>query len=435
MSSVFRPKRRVNGRVRVGRTYIGQFRLSGDPKPTRIALGVSDKQVAEAKLSRIVRDAEREREGLAPPKAHRDAAKRPMEDYIDEYLASRRGLGCNEKYVRELGRKLFRLMREGGWRTLRDITGHSFETWRARTRARESLSPKTLNEYYNAIFGLCDWLEHRVGPNPMRSVERANTAGVAKRERRAFAADELHRLIEVSGERGIVYLVAASTGIRRGELGQIQWRDVQIDDARPYIRVRPSIAKNDKLAYQPLAPSVADALRLCRPRDVAPTNLVFERLIPRMHRFRSDLTAAGIAYVDTKGEYADFHALRKTYGTFLMLLGLPEFVRMKLMRHSDVKLTQASYTDASMVPIWDAIAGLPIFNDTQIDTLKLVAKGQSESAAVPVKDQGPVLVTAGGQSVSPSESASVGESPEGADGARCRVRTCDFLRVKQALYH
>ena len=21
------------------------------------------------------------------------------------------------------------------------------------------------------------------------------------------------------------------------------------------------------------------------------------------------------------------------------------------------------------------------------------------------------------------------------DGARCRVRTCDFLRVKQALYH
>src|SRR5207244_588759 len=148
-------KRRVNGRVRVGRTYIGQFRLSGDPKPTRISLGVSDKQVAEAKLSRIVRDAEREREGLAPPKAHRDAAKGPMKDYIDEYLASRRGLGRNEKYMGELERKLSRLMREGDWRTLRDITGHSFETWRARARVRESLSPKTLNEYYNAIFGLC----------------------------------------------------------------------------------------------------------------------------------------------------------------------------------------------------------------------------------------------------------------------------------------
>ena len=108
---------------------------------------------------------------------------------------------------------------------------------------------------------------------------------------------------------------------------------------------------------------------------------------------------------------------------------------MKLMRHSDMKLTQQSYTDASMAPTWEAVAGLPMFNDTQRDTLKLVAKGQSESAAVPLKDYGSILLAAGGQSVSPSESAFVGESPQVADGARCRVRTCDFLRVKQALYH
>jgi integrase len=156
----------------------------------------------------------------------------------------------------------------------------------------------------------------------------------------------------VSGERAIVYVVAASTGIRRGELGEIEWRDVQIDEARPHIRVRASIAKNHKEARQPLPPIVAFALRQCRPLNVAPTDLAFKRLIPRMNRFREDLTAAGIAYVDVKGEYADFHALRKTYSTFLMLVGLPEFIRMKLMRHSDMKLTQQSYTDASMAPTW-----------------------------------------------------------------------------------
>jgi integrase len=86
--------------------------------------------------------------------------------------------------------------------------------------------------------------------------------------------------------------------------------------------------------------------------NVAPTDLAFKRLIPRMNRFREGLTAAGIAYVDVKGEYADFHALRKTYSTFLILVGLPEFIRMKLMRHSDMKLTQQSYTDASMAPTW-----------------------------------------------------------------------------------
>jgi len=342
---------------------------------------------------------------------------------------------CDEKYVRELDRKLIRLMQDCGWRTLRDITPHSFEAWRARVRKAEELSPKTLNEYRNAIFGLCHWLEPRVGMNPMRSVERANTAGVPKRERRALTGSELERLIEVGGERGIVYLVAAWAGIRRGELGEIQWRDVQIDAARPHITVRASIAKNQQLAYQPLPLRVAAALRQWRDVNVAPTDLVFKRLIPRMNRFRDDLTAGGIVYVDEKGEYADFHALRKTYGTFLMLLGLPEFVRMKLMRHSDVRLTQKIYTDASMAPIWDLIGAASIGNDTLIDTQKLVASGQSESAAVPIKDGGPVLLAAGGQSVSPSESASVGESPQLANGARCRVRTCDFLRVKQALYH
>ena len=153
-----------------------------------------------------------------------------------------------------------------------------------------------------------------------------------------------------------------------------------------------------------------------------------------MNRFGNDLRTAGIPYVDGKGEYADFHALRKTYGTFLMLAGGPEFMRMQLMRHSDVRLTQKSYTDAGMLPIWDAVDALPMFNDAQIDTLKLVASSQSESAAVPLKDQGPILLATGGQSVSPSKSASVGESPKMANGARCRVRTCD-LSPRRPLYY
>jgi hypothetical protein len=132
MSFVFRPKRRVNGKVRVGRTYMGQFRLAGDLKPRRVPLGVSDKQVAKEKLSRIEREAEREREGLILPKEHRDAAKQSVESHVQEFAESRRGLNRDEKYVRDLERKLFRLIRECEWSTLRDVTPHSFEAWRAR---------------------------------------------------------------------------------------------------------------------------------------------------------------------------------------------------------------------------------------------------------------------------------------------------------------
>ena len=154
-----------------------------------------------------------------------------------------------------------------------------------------------------------------------------------------------------------------------------------------------------------------------------------------MNRFRADLAAAAIPYIDAKSEYADFHGLRTTFGTELAKSRLPVRVAMELLRHSDVKLTTKIYTDAGMLPIWDAVEALPMFNDTQIDTQKLVASGQELSAGVPIKDDVPILLAAGDQILSPSESASVGESPQLANGARCRVRTCDFLRVKQALYH
>jgi len=41
---------------------------------------------------------------------------------------------------------------------------------------------------------------------------------------------------------------------------------------------------------------------------------------------------------------------------------------MELMRHSDPRLTAQFYTDAGMLPIWDPVGALPMFNDTQIDT-------------------------------------------------------------------
>ena len=91
-------------------------------------------------------------------------------------------------------------------------------------------------------------------------------------------------------------------------------------------------------------------------------DVVFRGLIPRMTVFRKDLEAAGIAYVDTKGEYADFHSLRKTFGTMLTLAGVPQRVVMELMRHSDMRLTAKTYTDAGMLPVDATITKLPSLN-------------------------------------------------------------------------
>jgi integrase len=155
------------------------------------------------------------------------------------------------------------------------------------------------------------WLEPRTGSNPMRSVHSIKALGDPRRKRRAFTPDELWRLASVAGERGIVYLVASFTGLRRAELERIECRDVHTDGTQPYILVRSSIAKNAKSIAQPLPLKIATALRLVRRVDVVPHDLVFKGLMSDMNRFRADLTAAGIPYVNEKGEYGDFHSLRK----------------------------------------------------------------------------------------------------------------------------
>ena len=419
-SFVFRQKRRVNGKLRVARTWSGEFKLAGDAKTTRVALGVTDKQVAEEKLRRIIREAEREREGLIQPKAERDGLKQPIEIAIQEYIESRRGLHRGSKYIRERELELLRLARECGWPTVADINGHSFEAWRAR---QKGLSAKTLNEYHAAAFGFCNWLERRTGRNPMRSVERIKSLGDPTRTRRAFTREQLWRLVNVAGERGIVYLLAAVTGLRRGELSRLEWRDVHLEESQPYISVRCSIAKNSKLVAQPLPPKVAAALRQCCPANAAPHDRVLRGLMPSMDRFRSDLAVAGISYVDEKCRHADFHALRKTFGTELAKSKQPFRVAMELMRHSDPKLTTKIYTDAGMLPTWDAVEALPMLNDTEIDTVKLVKSGLVGSTPVPMIDHCSHSLAIVNAAVSHSESQFVTQGHDTEEDADGRIRT------------
>ena len=435
IKEAYRPSRWKNGKRLVGRLYRRKYRCDPREQIKYVALHTDDKQVAEQRLTKIVREEQHEREGLIAPKHQREAVQRPLVDHAEEFVADRRSVKCDEKYVRELRRKLLRLIDECSWRFVRQVTAESFCAW----RAKQNKAAKTLNEYLNAICGLMKWLESRVGPNPLRFVQKVQTNGAPHRLRRAFTEDELQRLISVSGNRGVVYRIAARTGLRRGELEQIEWRDVTLDGRQPFITARSSIAKNHKHARQPLTPDAADALRELRLVNTDQKVRVFAGLLPRMNQFRADLEAAGIPYIDAKGEYADFHSLRKTFGTMLTLAEVGQRTVMELMRHSDMRLTVKTYTDANMLPISAAIGLLSAFaarkQDSQIDSQRLVPESPAVSVRVPINAVEPKLLTAGNQTLSPLKSASVLISPEAGENARCRVRTCDFLRVKQALYH
>jgi integrase len=425
IKQVYKPSRRRNGKRVLGRMYRGRYRLDPREKVSDVALRTDDKQVAEQRLARIVREEQHEREGLIPPKHQRDAAQRCLTEHLEAFIADRRALGRDEKYVCELKRRVERLIEECSWKLPRDVTADSFRVW----RARQSHSPKTLNDYLSAIGALMNWLEAHLGSNPLRRVQRVQSAVEPKRKRRAFTVNELRRLISASSERGPVYLVAASTGIRRGELRSLEWRDVVLDMPQPFIAVRSSVAKNHKHVMQPLPAYVADALQKRRPSGYAPKDLVFPVGIPSIEVFRKDLKAAGIEYVDAEGRYADFHALRKTFGTLLTLGTGSQRTVMELMRHSDMKLTTKVYTDAAVLPVAETVANLPNFisaeKDSQIDSHKSVCDSPAGSVVVPVEPGKPIFLTTGNEVVSPLRGASAPKSPGLEEAGPARIRTWD----------
>jgi hypothetical protein len=104
-----------------------------------------------------------------------------------------------------------------------------------------------------------------------------------------------------------------------------------------------------------------------------------------MKEFRQDLAKAGIPFLDERGHRMDYHALRTTFITRLSTMKVHPRLAMELARHSDMRLTMKTYTDAGQLPLREVMDGLPGFGeraDSRIDSRTLGPTGQSVSQPV-----------------------------------------------------
>ncbi|MFM2002474.1 MAG: hypothetical protein RI963_1900 [Planctomycetota bacterium] len=72
-----------------------------------------------------------------------------------------------------------------------------------------------------------------------------------------------------------------------------------------------------------------------------------------------DLVGAGIDKIDERGRRVHLHALRMSTATHLSAAGVSPRTAQALMRHSDIKLTMATYTDERLLNSAGAVALLP----------------------------------------------------------------------------
>jgi integrase len=136
-----------------------------------------------------------------------------------------------------------------------------------------------------------------------------------------FSPEEVWALVRAAAceQDGAIFLAAAFTGLRRGELVALRWRDV--DFAGSLIRVRASYThetlatpKSGRTRSVPMAPEVARALA-------------------RLGQRRTRTDDADLVFPGALGGYLDGSALRRRYELALKRAGLRR-LRFHDLRHT-----------------------------------------------------------------------------------------------------
>ena len=181
--------------------------------------------------------------------------------------------------------------------------------------------------------------------HPVATVERYRVSRTGDID--VFDPDEIWSPVRAaaSEQDAAVYLTAAFTGLRRGELLALRWRDVAFDTAT--IRVRASYAagqltapKSGKVPSAPMAPDVGDALSRLRARDAftGDDDCVFVGVggLPLdgdalSERYEAALERASLRRLR-------FHDLRHTFGTRMIQQADIRRVQ-EWMGHADIQTT------------------------------------------------------------------------------------------------
>jgi integrase len=208
-------------------------------------------------------------------------------------------------------------------RRLEDIAEQEVERWARRLGADRPLSNatkrKVIVNFRGVMARACR--VYRLPVNPVARVEKPRLAAPGAID--VFSPEEVHALVRAaaSEQDAAIFLTAAFTRLRQGELVALRWRDV--DFAGSYVRVTGSYTngelstpKSGKVRSVPIAAEVAAALARLgqRERFAGPDDLVFVGLVgghldasALLRRYRTALRAAGLRSLR-------FHDLRHTFG-------------------------------------------------------------------------------------------------------------------------
>ena len=390
--------------------------------------GCKDRAATEALARKLEADAMLRREGVidvkadqyakaeARPLAVRDGEGKVVDGHLADHHAALLAKGVTRDHADLVRARAGKVLKLAKAERISQISPSAVQGAIAGLRTGDDASSlQTCNHYLRAIKQFSRWLwrDGRAREDTLVHLTGYNVVLDRRHDRRSLTDEELSRLITTADQgaaivrmkgpdRAMLYRVAVGTGFRANELRSLTPESFDLDADPPTVTVEAGYSKHRRKDVQPIRQDLADLLRpwlAARPSgepvfgtmpektgrmirkdlQAAKKKWVKEVKAPEVRKERADLSF--LAYRDSAGRVADFHALRHTYISRLVKSGANVKVAQELARHSTPTLTLGRYAHIELVDQTKALDALP-----SIDS----APAESEAARATGTDGEPV---------------------------------------------
>jgi integrase len=390
------------------------------PRQRKTVKGCKDRAATEAMARKLEMNVMLKREGLIDTRADRyaeaegqplvvrDAKGKVVGGHLAEYHEVLLAKGVTRDHADLVRGRVAKVLKVARIDRISHLSPSAIQRVVASVKA-EGKSLQTCNDTLRAIKQFSRWLlrDGRAREDVLAFLTGYNVALDRRHDRRALTDEELARLIMAAEEglpfrgmtgedRAILYRTAVGTGFRANELRSLTPESFDLDRDTPLVTVQAAYSKHRRKDVQPIRSDLAKVLqRWLEGRPMG--RPVFEAMPQKTSEMiRHDLALAKrkwvdevqtpeeqkqrqessfLAYRDSAGLVADFHALRHTYISRLVASGANVKVAQELARHSSPLLTLGRYAHVQLLDQARALDALPDIQTTRANVVARAATG------------------------------------------------------------
>ena len=234
--------------------------------------GFTDKDATLQLAADLEKRVERRKAGLSDPELEQQAL--PLLSHLDDFEDFLKAKENTDKHVQQTCNRVRRMLDGCKFVLWRDVNPDAVVRWLAQQRNAGNMGIKTSNYYLASLKEFMEWMiPNRAKQNPLAGTKGLNTETDIRWERRPLSADAFARLVAAASvgpsiqcvegrDRAMLYILAAWTGYRRGELATLTLKSFNFSSSPPSVEVDAAYSKRRKKDAVPLHPDVAELVKV-----------------------------------------------------------------------------------------------------------------------------------------------------------------------------